>query len=225
MPTTAMPDEQLPILYTFRRCPYAMRARLAIASSKQDCEVREIVLRDKPEEMLEASPKGTVPVMVLPSGRVIDQSLDIMQWALAENDPDNWMSEEPSLQEEALQLISDIDGEFKHHLDHYKYANRYGVDPVEHRGAALTILESLDKKLQAQPFLQGQSPTIADHAIFPFVRQFANTDREWFDSQPLPALQSWLSRFLEGKLFNDIMPKLKPWQTDDQKINFLETYF
>lgn len=204
----------LPILYSFRRCPYAIRARSAVVASGIAVELREIVLRDKPAALLAASPKATVPVLVLPDGRVIDQSLAIMHWALATADPLDWLAGEDT------DLIATNDGAFKHHLDRYKYADRHGADPLEHRAAATAILADLDTRLAATGHLAGPRVTLTDIAILPFVRQFAQTDRAWFDTLPLPALHDWLGRYLASPLFAAVMPKFAPWQPDAPTVIF-----
>lgn len=203
----------LPILYSFRRCPYAMRARMALRVSGTVCELREVKLAAKPAEMLEASPKGTVPVLVLPDGRVIDESLAIMRHALAQNDPEGWLAGDDAC------LIRRIDGPFKHHLDRYKYHTRYGSDPIEHRDAAAEILRDLNARLADSANLCGDKRTLADIATFPFIRQFANHDRDWFESRPLRNLQSWLAQHLASEMFTAIMARHDPWQPgDDPKI-------
>ena len=203
---------ELPVLYSFRRCPYAMRARMALLVSKIPVRLREVVLRDKPEEMIAASPKATVPVLVLPDGQVIDESLAIMHWALERNDPENWL--QGSAAETAL--IAEADGPFKHALDRYKYPTRYeNVDPLDHRAAGQAFLEKLDGLIQPSGQLMGAKPTLADHAIFPFVRQFANNDRDWFDQLPLPALQKWLGDHLASPLFATTMVKYPQWVSGD----------
>ncbi|UYH55257.1 glutathione S-transferase [Qipengyuania sp. SS22] len=195
-----------PILYSFRRCPYAMRARMALSVSGADYEHREVVLRDKPPQMLAVSPKGTVPVLVTETGEVIEESRDIMRWALARNDPEGWLDRTDTA------LVETNDGAFKHHLDRYKYATRYDdVDPADHRDAALTILRDLDERLAQSAYLCGDTRGFADIAIFPFIRQFANADRDWFDGQPLPHLQAWLSGLIESDLFTGIMAKHPQW--------------
>lgn len=186
-----------------------MRARLALHVSQTQCEVREIKLREKPEAMLDASPKGTVPVLVLSDGRVVDESIDIVRWALARHDPEGW------LKGDDRELIATNDGPFKHHLDRYKYETRHNSDPVEHRSAALAILQRLEDRLSAQPYLCGDKPMLADMAIRPFLRQFAATDREWFNAQPLPRLQEWLEEFLTSDLFGRVMVKRKQWQAGE----------
>lgn len=195
------------ILYSFRRCPYAMRARMALSSSGLEYEHREVVLRDKPPEMLEVSPKGTVPVLVTQAGKVIEESLDIMRHALAMKDPEGW------LERDDPELVAANDGPFKHHLDRYKYATRYAdVDPEEHRSAALDILRQLEARLAKDAYLCGASRGLADIAIFPFIRQFANADRTWFDAQSLPRLQDWLERLITSELFTGVMAKHAQWK-------------
>lgn len=201
-----MPD---PILYSFRRCPYAMRARMALIASEIACEIREVKLRDKPEAMLIASPKGTVPVLVLPDDKVIDESIDIMRWALAQNDPEDWLAGDD------VALIATNDGVFKHHLDRYKYADRHAADPAEHRAMGLAILRDLEARLTAG-YLCGDSRSLADIAIMPFVRQFAETDRTWFDAQALPRLQRWLADLRASSLFEAAMVRREPWPGTEQ---------
>ena len=194
-------------LYSFRRCPYAMRARLALLASGVGCELREIVLRDKAPEFLSASPKGTVPVLVTETGTVIEESLDIMRHALAMKDPEGW------LERDDPELVAANDGPFKHHLDRYKYATRYAdVDPEEHRSAALDILRQLEARLAKDAYLCGARRGLADIAIFPFIRQFANADRTWFDAQSLPRLQDWLERLITSELFTGVMAKHAQWK-------------
>jgi len=203
----------LPILYSFRRCPYAMRARLALHVSATPVEHREVLLRDKPAAMLDASPKGTVPVLVLPDGSVLEESLDIMRWALERNDPEGWLAADARGTE---RLVSACDGPFKHHLDRYKYATRYeGAKPDDHRAAGLEYLVSLDRILRVTPQLAGARMSLADAAIFPFVRQFANTDRDWFDAQDLSGLQTWLAGHLASERFSAIMQKQPLWAPQD----------
>lgn len=208
----------LPVFYSFRRCPYAMRARLALDVSETQVALREVVLRDKPAEMLEASHKATVPVLVLTDGTVIDESLDIMRWALAGNDPEAWL-EAP--ENETDELIGLIDGPFKHHLDRYKYATRYeGAVAEEHREQAAAILRDLDTRLARTGWLCGERASLADFAMLPFVRQFANTDRDWFDAEPWPHLKAWLQPFLESARFKRVMPKFPQWKSGDDEPLF-----
>jgi glutathione S-transferase len=209
----------MPVLYSFRRCPYAMRARLALAVSEQPHELREVVLKNKPAEMLAASPKGTVPVLVLPGGEVIEESLDIMRWALARNDPAQWLSPSAGSLDDILALIAANDGDFKRHLDRYKYPNRYPQESegdaagfaLKHRSEAARWLAQLDERLTGG-WLMGTQASLADVAILPFVRQFAHTDADWFAAQPWPRLQGWLSAFEASALFAGVMQKHAPWR-------------
>ncbi len=199
-----------PILYSFRRCPYAMRARLALVSAGIDTELREILLRDKAPEFLEASPKGTVPVVVTPDV-VIEESLDIMDWALAQSDPEGWLDFPP----EGRALIAECDGPFKTALDRYKYHSRHDADPKEERAEASVFLRKLNAQIAGQDYLYGAQPKLPDMAIVTFVRQFANTDRAWFDGQDWSDLKRWLTAFTESIRFAAIMPKYPKWQAGD----------
>ena len=211
----------LPILYSFRRCPYAMRARLAINVSGMKVELREILLRDKPIQMLEISPKGTVPVLIEPDGNVVEESLDIMDWALAINDPQDWLKPEKGSLAEMRQLIKQCDEEFKPRLDLYKYASRYDdIDGEIERDKASDFLWQLDKMLETQSHLFGNRATFADMAIITFIRQFANVDRNWFDGCKWGNLQRWLVAFLEGEQFSQIMNKYNQWHEGDALVEF-----
>ncbi|MDM0035546.1 glutathione S-transferase [Variovorax sp. J22P271] len=215
------PAAALPVLYSFRRCPYAMRARMAIAVSGQRCELREVVLRDKPAALLAASPKGTVPVLVDTDGRVIEQSLDIMQWALGRSDPAGWLRPSRGTLKDMLALIADCDGDFKHDLDGYKYPERQpGANAEAHRTQGGLFLARLEARLQATRCLHGERVALADMAIAPFVRQFAQVDAAWFDRQPWPALQAWLRARLEAPLFERVMAKYAPWISGQAGIGF-----
>lgn len=211
----------MPILYSFRRCPYAMRARLAMLASGQEVELREVVLRDKAPEFLAASPSATVPCLVLDEDRVLDESLDIMLWALERGDPDRWMSPEEDDLGAMLALISEIDGPFKTHLDRYKYDTRYAdADRESERTLAAGYLVRLDGMLAGTGWLFGTRPSLADFAILPFVRQFANADRAWFDAQDWADLKNWLERFEGSERFAAIMPKYAKWQAGDEPLVF-----
>lgn len=217
-----MTRNNLPVLYSFRRCPYAMRARLAIAGSGISVELREVVLRDKPAEMLKVSPKGTVPVLVLPDGQVIDESLDIINWALGHNDPDNWLlTSTPDKAALARQLIDKNDQRFKSSLDQYKYFDRFPErSQTDYRSdceKSLTVLESI---LAQQKYLIGDHCSVADIAIFPFIRQFAHVDREWFFTADYPNLQAWLTGFIDLPLFEGIMHKYPRWDEGDNPTIF-----
>ena len=216
---TASPER--PILYSFRRCPYAMRARMSLLAAEIDVELREVVLRDKPQSMIDASPKATVPVLILPDGSVIDESLEIMVWALAENDPLDWLSPESGTLEDMLALIAQNDGPFKHHLDRYKYHTRYeDADPAEHRRDAEKILNRLDGRLAVGKYLFGSRPALADFAIAPFIRQFANTDPDAFDAMPFVHVQRWLDDFLASSFFERAMTKYDQWHEGDSPVIF-----
>ncbi len=200
----------LPILYTFRRCPYAMRARLAIELSGLKIEYREILLRDKPKSMLEASPKGTVPVLVVNVKTIIDESIDIIFWALQRSDPDNYL--DYSVLKMAKKLIEVNDLGFKPKLDCYKYAVRFPErSEIEYRYDCMKYLQTLNDLLATNKYLLGEKPTIADIAIFPFVRQFAFVDKTWFDSTKYKYLQKWLNHHLESDLFKRVMVKRDVW--------------
>lgn len=206
-----------PILYSFRRCPYAMRARLAIWRAGISCELREVVLRDRPPSLSAYSPKATVPIIVLEEGKVIDESLDVMLWALGENDPDGWLTPQKGSLDEMKNLITQNDSDFKGHLDRYKYPDRYeNVDPLHHRKEAERFLEDLDRRVASQGQLFGSTPSLADMAIGPFIRQFANTSREWFDASPYAALKGWLEKFLASPLFESVMGKYPQWHEGDE---------
>lgn len=221
MNDTSIPPMDEPIvLYTFRRCPYAMRARMALAASQLDFEIREVVLRDKPELMLKASSKGTVPVLLV-GEHVIEESLDILLWALRRNDTLGWLDFPSSDIERMEDLVQLCDKEFKSHLDHYKYADRFPDFPESHyRDLALAFLNNLETRLTANTFLFTDRLSYADIAIFPFVRQFANVDANWFAAQPYPNLQRWLATLLDSHLFNSIMTKYAQWHPSDEKTYF-----
>ncbi len=206
------------ILYSFRRCPYAMRARMALYASGLTVELREIELKNKPAAMLAASPKGTVPVLVLPDGAVIDESRDIMIRALHENDPQGWLTGD---QNTCINLIDRNDTAFKSALDRYKYPNRYpDEDCSGARDQCAAILSDLNERLGTSPQLLGDTVTMADIALFPFIRQCAFVDKDWFDTQDWPYLQRWLAGHLDSPLFAAIMKKYKPWQEGDEPISF-----
>ncbi|MEC8024343.1 MAG: rhodanese-related sulfurtransferase [Myxococcota bacterium] len=218
---TPVKQRNLPVLYSFRRCPYAMRARMAILSAQIDVELREVVLRDKPDHMLELSPKGTVPVLWLTDGTVLDESMDIIRWALEQHDPEGWLPTDPNAVEYASAIIERNDAEFKFHLDRYKYPTRYeGVDPITHRTAAESFLSALDSKLREHPYLSGQQRGLVDAAVMPFIRQFANTNRQWFDQTPYSHLRQWLALELVADSFLGIMKKYPQWSAGMRGIAF-----
>ncbi len=211
--------DNLPLLYSFRRCPYAMRARLALKISGLRVLLREIKLSQKPSVFLEPSSKGEVPVLVLPGGKVIEESLDIMLWALNRHDPEAWL--DSTLKEQTSRLIRENDSTFKQHLDHYKYFERFPEAPQsEYRKQGETFLNTLEDLLQQKKYLLAERCTLADMAIMPFIRQFAGVDRDWFNQSPYQALRQWLDSLIESDLFISIMPKYVFWQQNQQEVFF-----
>jgi glutathione S-transferase len=193
-----------------------MRARLAITVSGERVQLREVVLRDKPAHMLKVSPKGTVPVLLLPDGAVIEESLEVMMWALGINDPERWLQPEIGSADDMYELINICDTDFKHHLDRYKYHTRYDdADPTYHKVEAEKFLQVLDRRLENQPFLFGPRFSLGDAAIAPFIRQFVNASRDWFPQSEYDNIKRWLARFLNSDLFKYIMHKLPQWQEND----------
>ena len=210
-----------PVLYSFRRCPYAIRARMALLQAGLRVELREVVLRNKPLAMLQASPKGTVPVLVLPEGGVIDESLVIMRWALAQNDPQGWLSS--AHEPETTRFIALNDGPFKQALDAYKYPERHlDASSEVHRTRGETLLVSLlEARLSEQPFLAGEQPGVADAAIFPFIRQWAAVDAAWFEASRWTAVKRWLQHWLDSAAFLRVMEKYPAWQAGQSGVNWL----
>lgn len=212
-----------PLLYSFRRCPYAMRARLALLVSGQRCELREVVLRAKPPSLLAASPKGTVPVLVLPDGQVLEQSLDIMRWALDRHDPEGWLHPGTGSLEDMLTLVAACDGPFKQALDRCKYPERHPqADPAQAWAQADAWLGTLETRLAAQPFLFGPQAALADMAIAPFVRQFAGIAPARWQDQPWPRLQRWLADWQAGELLAQAMAKTPAWVEGTTGVAFPE---
>ena len=203
----------LPILYSYRRCPYAMRARMALHYAGIDVEIREISFKSKPQHMLQASPKGTVPVLVLADGEVIDESLDVMRWALSVQNNENWLLQgEPAEHMAAMALIAENDGAFKQALDRYKYPERFPQQPqVFYRAQGELFLQKLEQKLSKTGYLFGNARSLADVAIFPFVRQFVAVDDGWFASVAYPKLRIWLANLVESELFLSVMQKHPVW--------------
>lgn len=212
-----------PVLYSFRRCPYAMRARMALSISQSPVRLREILLKDKPEEMVAASQKATVPVLQLEDGTVIDESLAVMRWALERDDPEGWLVPNADHHDDMLALVAENDGSFKHHLDRYKYSARYdAAEKLLHRDAGEVFLRKLNDRLAGSPFLFGEKRSFADVAIFPFVRQFRVADEQWFDTQNFEPLQEWLKGLMSSPLFEGVMKKYAPWKETGQEISFPE---
>ena len=201
----------LPILYSFRRCPYAIRARLALLHSRSKVELREVVLRDRPLSLLEYSPKGTVPVLVLPNGEILEESMDIMLWCISED----------MLIGDWKELVELNDNEFKGNLDRYKYPDRFDdVTSMEfHRNKCLEILNSFNQRLDGG-FLMGNGLSIADLVLVPFIRQFANTDRGWFEQQDIPNVKRWMNGILQSELFISSMTKYDQWHEGDELTYF-----
>lgn len=196
------------ILYSFRRCPYAIRARMALRYAGCPVQICEVSLKAKPAEMLALSPKGTVPVLSV-DGEVLEESLQIMRWALARHDPQNWaLQGDPLAAQQAAQLIERNDTLFKQHLNHYKYAERYPEQSREaYRAMAEEVLLDLEQRLAQQAYLVAAHPSIADVALMPFVRQFAGVEPEWFAQAPYPRLRAWLQGWLESQVFKAIMAR------------------
>ncbi|MEC8877265.1 MAG: glutathione S-transferase [Pseudomonadota bacterium] len=210
----------LPILYSFRRCPYAMRARMVLLHSKIQCEIREITLSSKPKEMLTISPKGTVPVLILENGDILDESLDVMLWAIEQGNLRNLFN---SGKKEILDLIKINDGEFKDAIDRYKYSSLYPEKPmIEYRKMGEPFLEKIESYLEKNKFIFGKNISLADLAIFPFIRQFCRVDIDWFNSSLFKKIKEWTLFFEGSENFIDIMRKIKPWTTGDKPTLFLE---
>ncbi|WP_411991905.1 glutathione S-transferase [Agarivorans sp. DSG3-1] len=205
-------------LYSFRRCPYAMRARLAIAISQTPVLLREILLKNKPEEMLALSPKGTVPVLKLENGEVIEESVEIMLWALEQADPQAWLAPNHS---KMLQWVEENDGQFKTALDKYKYAVRFPEQsPEDYRQQGELFLLKMERQLSQSRYLMGEQLSLADMALLPFIRQFASVDLHWFEQAPYPQLQAWLKQFIDSALFRSIMQKYPTWLDSQQEVSF-----
>ncbi len=210
----------LPILYSFRRCPYAMRARMVLLHSKIQCEIREIKLSNKPKEMLAISPKGTVPVLILENGDILDESLDVMLWAIEQGNLRNLFN---SGKKEILDLIKINDGEFKDAIDRYKYSSLYPEKPmIEYRKMGELFLEKIESYLEKNKFIFGKNISLADLAIFPFIRQFCRVDIDWFNSSLFKKIKEWTLFFEGSENFIDIMRKIKPWTAGDKPTLFLE---
>lgn len=207
----------LPVLYSFRRCPYAIRARMAICAAGVPVQLREVLLKDKPAALIEASAKATVPVLVLADGRVIDESLAVIDWALQQHDPEGWA--DTTAETEAL--ISQCDGSFKGWLDQYKYADRYpGQSPGYYREQAEVFIAGLEQRLAQQQYLGGATATRADVAVFPFVRQFAGVDPGWWQGAAYPEVRRWVGDWLASQAFTQVMAKYPPWQPEGPGVLF-----
>lgn len=202
-----------PVLYSFRRCPFAIRARMALVCSGIQVELREVKLSDMPESMLQLSPKATVPVLAFADGQVIDESLDVMLWSLAQADPDQWLD----IDESSQQLIRRSDEDFKPLLDCYKYADRHPqLTPLEHRVRAEVFVDELNQLLNRHSYLSDDQCRLTDMAIFPFIRQFAGVDAAWFDSSQYSSVRGWLNGLLVSDSFQRIMNKNPFWQPGNE---------
>jgi len=236
----------LPVLYSLRNCPYAMRARLAIYKAKYLVELRDVVLNNKPSEMIAASAKATVPILVLEpfkinnvnerKANVIDESIDIMLWALTENDPDNLLRLAPinnsntSLNSgginsektaEILALISHFDTEFKPSLEAYKCAKRYHEPNLQELRAVCEVtIKNLEQRLNTHSFVLDEHESLADIAILPFIRQFAKVERQWYLQSPYPNVKQWLNRYLQSAMFTQVMAKYPLWTQDQPATIF-----
>jgi len=214
--------DSLPILYSFRRCPYAIRARLALAYAGTPVILREVLLRDKPAQLYQASPKATVPVLVITPEHVLEESLEILFWALHQHDPEDWRYHaDPALQAIGQRLMATNDGDFKTHLDHYKYADRFPEHPRAHyRTQGTEFLGQLEALLAQHAFILGARLSFADIAIFPFVRQFAGVDPAWFAQSAYPAVVQWLAACVSSALFQTVMAKYPPWVEASSPVYF-----
>ena len=212
-------ENKYPILYSFRRCPYAMRARFAIRASGITVEIREIKLQNKPVEFLKLSPKGTVPVLVTNSEEILDESLDIMNWALRIKDSRNWLDEGKLNQNEVENILKILELEFKQNLDKYKYPTRYkNVDKNFYRDKNLIFLNKLKNLLKANKALNCSHLSLIDYAIFPFIRQFRNVDEKWFDALNFNFVKDWLYQIIDSEDFLSIMKKYKLWEPNQKPI-------
>jgi glutathione S-transferase len=195
---------------------------MALCASGHSFEIREVLLSNKPPQLIDLSAKATVPVLQLITGQVLEESLEIMCWALEKNDPFDWLDPEYGTLDDMLELIKSADKDFKFNLDHYKYSQRYeDVDPLFYRREGEKFIKILDDMLGQQTYLFGVRPSLADYAIVPFIRQFANTERIWFEGLRYTALHKWLDNFLTNKHFTKTMGKYLPWQMGDKPTIFV----
>jgi glutathione S-transferase len=212
-------NRKYPILYTFRRCPYAMRARLAIKASGVIVEIREVKLKNKPEELLNISPKATVPVLYISSKKIIEESLDIMKWALEINDPLKLLKQEKLNRIEVHNTLNKLENDFKQNLDRYKYSSRFDQpNPELYRDKNLKILNEFNNLLQHNKGIYSSHLSLLDYAIFPFIRQFRNVNSVWFDSLELKFLKSWLYELIDSDEFSSIMKKNLIWEPNQKPI-------
>lgn len=224
----------LPVLYSLRNCPYAMRARMAVYKSGQIVALRDLVLSNKPKEMIAASAKATVPILVLSESKVIDESVDIMLWALSESDPNNMLRIDQCVQQyneternipqkfdEILSLIYLFDNEFKPSLEAYKCAKRYHEDNVQEcREVCETYIDNLEQRLTQHSYLIDDQESLADIALVPFIRQFAKVERQWYLQSPYSRVRKWLNQYLQSAMFNKVMAKYPLWSNEQPDIKF-----
>jgi len=216
-----LPDMGKPILYSFRRCPYAMRARLALEASGVEVELREIIFRDKAPEFLATSPKGTVPVLVVDNDLLLEESLDIIRWSMDTSKAGELLDPDAGSKDKAIALIERMDADFKPHLDTYKYASRYeDVDGIASRNQGSKFIYELENMLAGQPYLYGQKRSVADIGVAPFVRQFAHVDQDWFYAQDWKNVITWLDVFKASPEFLRIMKKYPKWVAGDDATIF-----
>lgn len=208
-----------PVLYSFRRCPYCMRAHMALKNSAIKVELREVDLNDMPQEALAVSAKATVPLLVFSDGSFIDESWDIVKWAVAQNDPDNWSGENDEYLMDAEMLVETNDFSFKEDLDHYKYADRHPQQTEEeYRLACEEFIEELEDMLADHDYLLGNQLTLADIGVFPFIRQFSLVDKDWFEQSPYNNVKHWLTTIINTSLFQQVFVKHSLWKKGDQAI-------
>ncbi|QDE31289.1 glutathione S-transferase [Shewanella polaris] len=212
----------LPVLYSLRNCPYAMRARLAIYASGQQVQLRDIVLSNKPPEMLSASAKGTVPVLITADGLVIDESLSIMQWAFSQTDPDDYIDKSmPNSLADMLAVITIFDNEFKGHLEKYRSSKRYHEPSlIQDRQQCEHYLTDLESRLCLHQYLMSDKPSLTDLALMPYIRQFARVERQWYLQSPYPNLRQWLNRYLQSRMFSKVMSQNPMWLDSTQEVVF-----
>ncbi|MCL1127234.1 glutathione S-transferase [Shewanella surugensis] len=212
----------LPVLYSLRNCPYAMRARLAIYASGQQVHLRDLVLSNKPAEMLSISAKGTVPVLITTDNLVIDESLSVMLWAFSQTDPDDYLNKTlPNALADMLSLIGLFDNEFKGHLEQYRCAKRYHEPSlIEERQQCERYLADLEWRLSQHQFLMSETPSLVDVALVPFIRQFARVERQWYLHSPYPKLRQWLKTYLQSRMFSKVMAQHPMWLDTKEDVVF-----
>jgi glutathione S-transferase len=227
---TAEVNSTLPVLYSLQHCPYAMRARMGLLMAQQQVLLRPVKLKDKPKEMLNVSPKGTVPVLVFPDehneysthSKVIDESLDIMLWALQQNDPEDLLHKDnPEDLNEMLELVKRNDKEFKPQLEIYKKSKRFRTGKeVEERQKCEVFIAELEERLANQNFFVGRKPSLIDYVLIPFVRQFSRVNKAWFKQAPYPLLRNWIEQQMQTRLYAKTMEKYPLWLDDFEECVF-----